>query len=103
MDIFQDDKEPVRNPCRCGLLPGAYSPAATVADNDLALGRLVDAVSHSRFWKEAVILVVEDDAQTVPIMSTLIEPSPWPFRSISRGTSWTTRNTHRSRSSGRWS
>jgi YVTN family beta-propeller protein len=49
-----------------GLLPGAYSPAAMVADNDLALGRLVDAVSHSRFWKETAILVVEDDAQDGP-------------------------------------
>ncbi len=49
-----------------GLLPGAYSPAAMAADNDLALGRLVDAVSHSRFWKETAILVVEDDAQDGP-------------------------------------
>jgi YVTN family beta-propeller protein len=49
-----------------GLLPGSYSPTAMVADNDLALGRLVDAVSHSRFWKETAILVVEDDAQDGP-------------------------------------
>ena len=49
-----------------GLLPDAYSPAAMVADNDLALGRLVEAVSHSRFWKETAILVVEDDAQDGP-------------------------------------
>jgi YVTN family beta-propeller protein len=49
-----------------GLLPGAYSPAAMVADNDLALGRLVDVVSHSRFWKETAILVVEDDGQDGP-------------------------------------
>jgi len=37
-----------------------------VADNDLALGRLVEAVSHSRFWNETAILVVEDDAQDGP-------------------------------------
>lgn len=49
-----------------GLLPDAYSPAAMVADNDLALGRLVEAISHSRFWKETAILVVEDDAQDGP-------------------------------------
>lgn len=34
-----------------------------VADNDLALGRLVEAVSKSRFWRNSLILVVEDDAQ----------------------------------------
>ncbi|HMD48291.1 MAG TPA: alkaline phosphatase family protein, partial [Bryobacteraceae bacterium] len=49
-----------------GLLPDAYSPSAMVADNDLALGRLVAAVSHSRFWNETAILVVEDDAQDGP-------------------------------------
>jgi hypothetical protein len=34
-----------------------------VADNDLALGRMVDALSHSPFWKSTVMFVVEDDAQ----------------------------------------
>ena len=34
-----------------------------MSDNDLALGRLVELISHSRFWKETVILVTEDDAQ----------------------------------------
>ncbi len=37
-----------------------------VADNDLALGKLVDAVSHSQFWKDTAIFVVEDDAQNGP-------------------------------------
>jgi len=37
-----------------------------VADNDLALGRIVDAVSHSRYWKSTAILVTEDDAQNGP-------------------------------------
>src|SRR5262249_22482060 len=46
-----------------GLYPGAYSPTANVADNDLALGRIVEAISRSRFWKETAIFVVEDDAQ----------------------------------------
>ena len=49
-----------------GLLPGAYSPAADVADNDLALGEIVEAISRSRFWKETAIFVVEDDAQDGP-------------------------------------
>ncbi|MCC7051898.1 MAG: bifunctional YncE family protein/alkaline phosphatase family protein [Gemmatimonadaceae bacterium] len=46
-----------------GTSPGWCTPAACVADNDLALGRLVDALSHSSFWKSMAILVVEDDAQ----------------------------------------
>jgi YVTN family beta-propeller protein len=49
-----------------GTATGAFSPAAMVADNDLALGRLVEAVSHSRFWASTVIFVVEDDAQDGP-------------------------------------
>jgi DNA-binding beta-propeller fold protein YncE len=39
------------------------TPAACVADNDLALGRVVDAVSHSPYWEDTAILVLEDDAQ----------------------------------------
>ena len=39
------------------------TPRAMVADNDLALGRVVEAVSKSKFWKETVIFVIEDDAQ----------------------------------------
>ncbi len=38
-------------------------PAASVADNDLALGRVVDAVSHSPYWEDTAIFVLEDDAQ----------------------------------------
>ncbi len=39
------------------------TPAAAVADNDLALGRVVDAVSHSPYWDSTAIFVLEDDAQ----------------------------------------
>lgn len=39
------------------------TPAAAVADNDLALGRVVDAVSHSSYWDSTAIFVLEDDAQ----------------------------------------
>lgn len=49
-----------------GLAKGAYTPVAHVADNDLALGRLVDHISHSPVWKESVIFVLEDDAQDGP-------------------------------------
>ncbi len=46
-----------------GTKAGAPKPRAYVADNDLALGRLVDTVSHSRYWSSTAIFVVEDDAQ----------------------------------------
>jgi YVTN family beta-propeller protein len=45
-----------------GTVPGMPKPRAAVADNDLALGRIVDAISHSRFWAQTLILVVEDDS-----------------------------------------
>jgi DNA-binding beta-propeller fold protein YncE len=46
-----------------GTTPGASTPRAMVADNDLALGRIVEGLSQSPFWKKMAILVVEDDAQ----------------------------------------
>jgi DNA-binding beta-propeller fold protein YncE len=49
-----------------GTQPGRFTPRAMVADNDLALGRLVEIVSHSRYWPEAAIFVLEDDAQDGP-------------------------------------
>jgi YVTN family beta-propeller protein len=49
-----------------GTTPRARKPSAYVADNDLALGRLVEAVSHSPFWASTAIFVVEDDAQDGP-------------------------------------
>lgn len=49
-----------------GLQPGAFTPIAQVADNDLALGRLVDHISHSSIWKQSAIFVLEDDAQNGP-------------------------------------
>ncbi|MCX5384679.1 alkaline phosphatase family protein [Streptomyces sp. NBC_00083] len=42
---------------------GPASPAAAVADNDLAVGRMVDEISHSTYWKDSAIFVVEDDSQ----------------------------------------
>ena len=46
-----------------GTRVGKPAPRASVADNDLAVGRVVDAVSHSPYWDDTVIFVVEDDAQ----------------------------------------
>ncbi|MGW2235095.1 bifunctional YncE family protein/alkaline phosphatase family protein [Streptomyces sp. NPDC001759] len=42
---------------------GPANAAAEVADNDLAVGRMVDEISHSRYWKDSAIFVVEDDSQ----------------------------------------
>ena len=46
-----------------GTAPGTPRPAASIADNDLALGRVVEAVSHSPYWDDTAIFVIEDDAQ----------------------------------------
>jgi YVTN family beta-propeller protein len=46
--------------------PGYPTPSAYVADNDLALGRLVEEVSHSQYWSSTAIFVVEDDTQNGP-------------------------------------
>ncbi|MFF1833479.1 alkaline phosphatase family protein [Streptomyces sp. NPDC058231] len=42
---------------------GPANATAQVADNDLAVGRMVDTISHSRYWKDSAIFVVEDDSQ----------------------------------------
>jgi DNA-binding beta-propeller fold protein YncE len=46
-----------------GTSAGKHTPTAMVADNDLALGRVIEALSQSKFWKETAVFVVEDDAQ----------------------------------------
>lgn len=46
-----------------GTSKGSPTPASCVADNDLALGRIVEGLSHSRFWPETAIFVIEDDPQ----------------------------------------
>jgi YVTN family beta-propeller protein len=78
-----------------GLTPGAYTPAAAVANNDLALGQIVDAVSHSKFWKETAIFVIEDDAQNGPDhvdahRTVGLVISPWVKRGIVDSTMYTT-------------
>lgn len=46
-----------------GTKPGFPTPRACVADNDLALGRIIEGLSKSRFWKRTCVFVVEDDPQ----------------------------------------
>ena len=49
-----------------GLLAGAHTPVAHVAANDVAIGKIVEAVSRSKFWPETAIFIIEDDAQNGP-------------------------------------
>src|SRR3569623_183318 len=42
---------------------GPPTPEAQVADGDLAVGKIVDTISHSKYWKDSAIFVVEDDSQ----------------------------------------
>jgi YVTN family beta-propeller protein len=46
-----------------GVTPGQRTPTAYVADNDASVGRVVDAVSHSIFWTNTAVFIIEDDAQ----------------------------------------
>lgn len=46
-----------------GTRAGSPTPAAQVADNDLAFGKVVEAISHSKFWKDTCIFAIEDDPQ----------------------------------------
>ncbi len=53
-------------PCdhTAGTSPGFPVPKAMVADNDLAVGRIIEVVSHSRFWDSTVVFITEDDSQS---------------------------------------
>jgi DNA-binding beta-propeller fold protein YncE len=46
-----------------GTTPGGPSPKSSVADNDLAIGRAVEALSHSKYWDDTAFFILEDDAQ----------------------------------------
>jgi len=46
-----------------GTRPGMPTPEAAVADNDVAVGQVIDAISHSKFWPETAVFVVQDDPQ----------------------------------------
>jgi hypothetical protein len=78
-----------------GTRPGERTPRAFVAENDVALGRLVEAVSKSRFWPESAIFVLEDDAQNGPDhvdahRSVLLVASPWARHGAVDSTLYTT-------------
>jgi YVTN family beta-propeller protein len=49
-----------------GTRPGAPTPEACVGNNDLALGQLVEAATHSKFWDQMAIFIIEDDTQNGP-------------------------------------
>ena len=49
-----------------GTRPGSFTPVAMVANNDQAVGTIVERVSHSRYWPETAIFIIEDDAQDGP-------------------------------------
>ena len=78
-----------------GTSPGFPTPRAMVAENDLALGRIVEAISRSRFWKESAIFVLEDDAQSGPDhvdahRSVALVVSPYARRGAVDSTMYTT-------------
>ncbi|MFD0941528.1 bifunctional YncE family protein/alkaline phosphatase family protein [Pedobacter boryungensis] len=56
----------VSNDHTSGQKKGKISPQSAVADNDLAVGRILDKLSHSPIWKESVVFILEDDAQNGP-------------------------------------
>ena len=65
-----------------GARVGYNTPRAMAADNDYAVGRIIEAVSHSKFWGSTVIFVLEDDAQDGPDhvdshRSPFLVISPW--------------------------
>ncbi len=79
-----------------GTRAGAPTPRAMVADNDVALGRLVEAISSSQvYWKDSAVFVVEDDAQSGPDhvdshRSVLLVASPFARRTAVDHTFYTT-------------
>jgi YVTN family beta-propeller protein len=78
-----------------GTKAGAPTPRAMVAENDAALGRLVDAISSSVYWKDSAVFVVEDDAQAGADhvdshRSVLLLASPFAKRATADHTFYTT-------------
>ncbi|HWF18386.1 MAG TPA: alkaline phosphatase family protein, partial [Verrucomicrobiae bacterium] len=78
-----------------GGVPGKPTPIAQVADNDRGLGMVVEAVSHSKFWPETAIFVLEDDAQSGPDhvdahRSPALVISPYTRRGVTDSTMYST-------------
>jgi hypothetical protein len=83
-----------------GTSPDLPTPRSSVADNDLALGRIVEAISKSRYWKESAIFVVEDDAQNgvdhvAGHRTIALLISPWVRRKTVDSNFYTTINMYR--------
>ncbi|WP_129726026.1 bifunctional YncE family protein/alkaline phosphatase family protein [Ectobacillus funiculus] len=84
-----------------GSATGSPTPQAMVADNDLAVGKIVDLISHSPYWKDSVIFVTEDDAQNgLDHVDGHREPayviSPWVKKGSTNSHYWTVINMVRS-------
>ncbi|WP_274648660.1 bifunctional YncE family protein/alkaline phosphatase family protein [Paenibacillus humicola] len=80
-----------------GTDTGSPTPQAQVADNDLAVGKIVDLISHSPYWKDSLILITEDDAQNgLDHVDGHREPafvvSPWVKRGVVDSHYWTVIN-----------
>ena len=89
------DHPPRRTITPTGTKPGSPTPRAMVADNDLALGRVVEAISNSVYWKDSAIFILEDDAQSGPDhvdshRSVLLVASPFAKRGSTDHTFYTT-------------
>jgi len=78
-----------------GTRAGSLTPRSMVAENDQALGRIFEAISHSKYWSESAIFVLEDDAQNGPDhvdshRSVLLMASPYARRGALDSTLYTT-------------
>jgi YVTN family beta-propeller protein len=78
-----------------GTSPAYPTPRSMVAENDVALGRVVEAITRSQFWRESAIFVLEDDAQNGPDhvdahRSVLVAVSPFSRRGAVDSTLYTT-------------
>ena len=78
-----------------GLEAGAFTPTANVAENDQALGRIIEGLSHSRFWDSTAVFVIEDDAQNGPDhvdahRTVGLVLSPYVKRGVTDSTQYTT-------------
>ncbi|MBP0727091.1 hypothetical protein J5Y03_18180 [Bacillus sp. RG28] len=84
-----------------GITKGYPTPQAMVADNDQAVGKIVDTISHSPYWKDSAIFITEDDTQNgTDHVDGHREPafviSPWAKRGVIDSHYWTTNNMIRS-------
>jgi YVTN family beta-propeller protein len=78
-----------------GTRPGSRTPRAMIAENDDALGRIVETISHSPYWKDSAMFVLEDDAQDGPDhvdahRSVALVASPYTRRGVVDSTLYTT-------------